>query len=149
MTPAAALAAFCLTLPYASYVKQRIDPSVKAVTKVVAEQGPLPWPGLSTAARVEKTEKLLLTWSLFESAWDYTALGDHGRACGVMQVHWKYVPESCASMRSSPEAGYRVGYRVMKMWVTTCGGIESGLGAYSTGMCGGKPKKVSYRLSFL
>jgi hypothetical protein len=149
MSTAAVLAAFALTLPYASVVKSRIDPNAQAVMKVVTAQGALPWPGLTAAERILHTEKLLLDWALFESGWDHTALGDHGRACGVLQVHWKYVPESCTVMRSSPEAGYRVGYRVLKKWITVCGGIESGLGAYSTGHCGGKPTKVKYRLSFL
>lgn len=79
-------------------------------------------------------------WSYWESSWYPSPPGDNdgGRACGVLQVHepGALLPgATCAAVRKDLVLGYRVGYRALRKFVTLCGSIDAGLGAYATGMC--------------
>lgn len=81
--------------------------------------------------------RLLIAWSYWESAWDYKALGDGGRSCGIMQVNPKVIGMTCEELRSSPRAGLQAGFRVLRRLNQICGGLKPALGAYGSGKCGG------------
>jgi hypothetical protein len=150
MTIIKVLVTFCLTLPNAKYVEPRIQPNVDAVVAVVEAEGPLDFPGLSVEAQKEHTEKLMLTLGFFEATWMANPQGpnDHGKACGVMQVHTDD-PVKCAERRASLTAGYRAGLRLLKAQLKLCGSIHGAVSAFASGSCTGARKLVAYRMGFV
>lgn len=89
--------------------------------------------------------RLLIAWSYWESAWDYKALGDKGRSCGIMQVNPKSIGMTCEEIRSSPRAGMQAGFKVIRKLTQVCGGLKPALGAYGSGKCGGIKSIVEKR----
>jgi hypothetical protein len=93
----------------------------------------------------EKLARLLVGWSYWESAWDYKALGDGGRSCGIMQVNPKTIGMTCDEIRKSPRSGMMAGFKVIRYLNKTCGGLKPALGAYGSGKCGGIKSIVEKR----
>lgn len=134
-------------LPEGHAVTLRAAAALVAVEAALAAEG-VEGEELGTWAR------RLWGWSYWESSWQSDPKGsnDNGSACGTLQVHG---PErllsgaTCAAVRKSAVLGYRVGYRLMRELVTTCGSVERALGAYATGQCGGAPQLVRRRCKLL
>lgn len=93
----------------------------------------------------EKLTRLLVAWSYWESTWDYRAIGDNGRSCGIMQVAAITAGRTCNELIASPKAGYAAGLTHMKYLVKRCGSLKSALGAYAAGKCGAVPALVERR----
>jgi hypothetical protein len=94
----------------------------------------------------EKLGKLLIAWSYWESTWDFKAIGDRGRSCGIMQVAAGAASgKTCMQLTSSAHEGYVAGLNAMKYLVVRCGGLRPALGAYASGKCGGVPTLVERR----
>jgi len=92
----------------------------------------------------EKLARLLVAWSYWESTWDFKAIGDNGRSCGIMQVATSRA-ESCSSLTASAHAGLASGLQKLEFLVKRCGGLKPALGAYASGKCGGVPNLVERR----
>jgi hypothetical protein len=100
------------------------------------------------AAARYKVARIYLTWPFYESSWHAKVVGDNGRSCGYMQVgaiHFPWTRMSCEEMQISAYWGATAGARALEHLIETCGSLESGLGAFATGRCGGAAKLVRAR----
>ena len=99
------------------------------------------------AAR-ERVGKIFLIWPFYESSWSPRVVGDDGRSCGYMQVSsvfFKWTKMTCADMQKSAYYGATAGARTIEHLIEECGDLESALGAFASGKCGGAPKLVKAR----
>jgi hypothetical protein len=96
--------------------------------------------------------KSALVMSWYESALyaDPKGDNDHGRACGVGQVHVADAPKglldpawTCEALRADRVTGYRAELRVIVRLRALCGGdLFAGWHAYATGSCPAKGEKT-------
>jgi hypothetical protein len=103
------------------------------VRAVVATEAPLLEDRASTA-------RLLAVWAYHESA-GRSVVGDHGAACGVLQLHEvarQGVP--CAEILADRRVGLRLGLAWMRRMAEQCGSVPAGLRAYASGTCAGTPR---------
>lgn len=85
------------------------------------------------------TAALLLAWSWFESRWDPCAIGDQGRAVGIMQVH------GATAAHCDAAAGYAAALQMLADLRTGCGSARGALSAYASGRCDGAKGLVNAR----
>jgi hypothetical protein len=113
----------------------RAEGLAEDVAAVVASERPL----FVGADAKRRTARLLAVWAWHESSGRADAVGDGGRACGVMQLHGQArggVP--CERILRDRRLGLRLGLRYMRQAVTYCGGsVTAGLSAYASGICRG------------
>lgn len=86
------------------------------------------------------TARLLLVWTIRESA-GQAIMGDHGAACGAMQLHElarQGVP--CAAMLADRRVALRAGLSWMRAMRDQCGSVAAGLRAFASGTCAGTPR---------
>lgn len=85
-----------------------------------------------------RTARLLVVWAARESAGRADAVGDQGRACGVLQLHEvARGGRTCADLRASRRVGLRAGLAWMRYTAERCGSVVAGLRAYASGSCAG------------
>lgn len=121
-------AAIAVTMP-------RAVEAMHAAIDAVAIEG-----ALFTGADAEhRTAALLLAWSWSEARWDSCAVGDNGRAIGLLQVH------GATDAKCDALAGMRAGLRMMRTLAHVCGSPRAGLGAFAAGRCAAAPKLVNAR----
>lgn len=83
------------------------------------------------------TARVLAVWAYRESA-GRSILGDHGAACGVLQLHdVARQGTPCSEILADRRLGLRLGLAWMRRMAEQCGSLRKGLGAYATGVCGG------------
>lgn len=81
------------------------------------------------------TARVLAVWAYRESA-GRSILGDHGAACGVLQLHEVARQGTpCAEILADRRLGLRLGLAWMRRMAEQCGSLRRGLGAYATGSC--------------
>ena len=81
------------------------------------------------------TARVLAVWAYRESA-GRSILGDHGAACGVLQLHEQARQgHACAEILADRRLGLRLGLAWMRKMAEQCGSLRRGLGAYATGSC--------------
>lgn len=81
------------------------------------------------------TARILAVWAYRESA-GRSILGDHGAACGVLQLHdVARQGTPCAEILADRRLGLRLGLAWMRQMAEQCGSVRRGLGAYATGSC--------------
>jgi membrane-bound lytic murein transglycosylase MltF len=116
--------------PYA-----RAESLASDVAAVVATERPL----FAGADARRRTARLLAVWAWHESSGRADAIGDGGRACGVMQLHEHARNGTpCEMILRDRRLGLRLGLRYMRQAVAYCGGsITAGLSAYASGICRG------------
>jgi hypothetical protein len=86
----------------------------------------------------ERTARLLMVFAWKESAWRADVTGDHGAACGVLQLHnVARAGVSCAAIRADRRLGLRVGLAFMRDLRDRCGSVRAGLRAFASGTCAG------------
>ena len=81
------------------------------------------------------TARVLAVWAYRESA-GRSVMGDHGAACGVLQLHEvarQGMP--CSEILADRRLGLRLGLAWMRRMSEQCGNVRKGLGAYATGSC--------------
>ena len=83
------------------------------------------------------TARVLAVWAYRESA-GRSIMGDHGAACGVLQLHEQALQGTpCAEILADRRLGLRLGLAWMRRMAEQCGSVRRGLGAYATGNCNG------------
>lgn len=92
-----------------------------------------------------KMASLWVVFAFHESSFQPSALGDHGRSCGLMQVQPKAGYPSCQQMLKNPKVAMRAGAMAMEDAIKECGTLKKGLSAYASGTCGGAKKLVEQR----
>lgn len=81
------------------------------------------------------TARVLAVWAYRESA-GRSVMGDHGAACGVLQLHEQARQgHACAEILADRRLGLRLGLAWMRRMAEQCGSVRRGLGAYATGSC--------------
>lgn len=81
------------------------------------------------------TARVLAVWAYRESA-GRSILGDHGAACGVLQLHEQARQGTpCSEILADRRLGLRLGLAWMRKMAEQCGSVRKGLGAYATGSC--------------
>jgi hypothetical protein len=81
------------------------------------------------------TARVLAVWAYRESA-GRSIMGDHGAACGVLQLHEQARQgHACAEILADRRLGLRLGLAWMRRMAEQCGSVRKGLGAYATGSC--------------
>lgn len=95
----------------------------------------------------ERTARVLLVWSFFESAWKPYARS--GPYIGAMQVHQAHLLHTTKEVLKSRQVGLREGLRVLRNDVQECGSIRGGLNRYSSGDCSKKLPLVSMRCKYI
>lgn len=81
------------------------------------------------------TARVLAVWAYRESA-GRSILGDHGAACGVLQLHdVARQGTPCSEILADRRLGLRLGLAWMRKMSEQCGSVRKGLGAYATGSC--------------
>lgn len=93
----------------------------------------------------ELTARVLAVWAYRESA-GRSVIGDHGAACGVLQLHElarQGVP--CAEILADRRVGLRLGLAWMRRMAEQCGSVRGGLRAYASGSCSGAVALVRSR----
>jgi hypothetical protein len=85
------------------------------------------------------TARALLVWSWAESRWDSCAIGDHGRAIGIMQVH------GAVEARCDARAGYLAALRLLRVLDVACGSRLGAWRAFASGSCKGATRLVAAR----
>lgn len=101
------------------------------------------FPKLETDVARERMARLLVVWSFYESSFVPEAIGDGGKACGLLQVHAN--AKRCRELTRSAYEGMDAGATMLDGLIATCGSLRSALGAYATGQCGGAPALVERR----
>lgn len=92
------------------------------------------------------TARILTVFAWEESRFRASALGDSGRACGVLQLHEQArAGHSCAAVRADRRLGLRLGLAWMRRMAVQCGSLEAGLRAYASGSCTGARALVARR----
>lgn len=88
----------------------------------------------------EATARLLLVWTIRESA-GRSVMGDHGAACGAMQLHEvARQGVACADMLADRRVALRAGLAWMRAMRDQCGSVVGGLRAFASGSCVGTPR---------
>lgn len=91
------------------------------------------------------TARVLAVWAYRESA-GRSILGDHGAACGVLQLHEVARQGTpCSEILADRRLGLRLGLAWMRRMAEQCGSLRRGLGAYATGSCIGGRELVRAR----
>ena len=91
------------------------------------------------------TARVLAVWAYRESA-GRSIMGDHGAACGVLQLHEQARQGTpCAEILADRRLGLRLGLAWMRRMSEQCGSLRKGLGAYATGSCIGGRELVRAR----
>ncbi len=85
------------------------------------------------------TARTLLVWAWHESRLDPCAVGDHGKALGLLQTHG--TPEA----RCDARASVRAAVRLLRVLDVACGSRLGALRAYASGRCDGAGKLVASR----
>ena len=81
------------------------------------------------------TARVLAVWAYRESA-GRSIMGDHGAACGVLQLHEQARQgHACSEILADRRLGLRLGLAWMRRMAEQCGSVRKGLGAYATGSC--------------
>ena len=81
------------------------------------------------------TARVLAVWAYRESA-GRSVMGDHGAACGVLQLHEVARQGTpCSEILADRRLGLRLGLAWMRRMSEQCGNVRKGLGAYATGSC--------------
>jgi hypothetical protein len=81
------------------------------------------------------TARILAVWAYRESA-GRSIMGDHGAACGVLQLHEQARQgHACSEILADRRLGLRLGLAWMRRMAEQCGSVRRGLGAYATGSC--------------
>lgn len=81
------------------------------------------------------TARVLAVWAYRESA-GRSVMGDHGAACGVLQLHeLARQGTPCSEILADRRLGLRLGLAWMRRMAEQCGSLRRGLGAYATGSC--------------
>lgn len=81
------------------------------------------------------TARVLAVWAYRESA-GRSIMGDHGAACGVLQLHEVARQGTpCSEILADRRLGLRLGLAWMRKMAEQCGSLRRGLGAYATGSC--------------
>lgn len=81
------------------------------------------------------TARVLAVWAYRESA-GRSILGDHGAACGVLQLHEVARQGTpCSEILADRRLGLRLGLAWMRRMSEQWGSLRRGLGAYATGNC--------------
>ena len=81
------------------------------------------------------TARVLAVWAYRESA-GRSIMGDHGAACGVLQLHEQARQGTpCSEILADRRLGLRLGLAWMRRMSEQCGSLRRGLGAYATGSC--------------
>lgn len=111
--------------------------AMSAVTDVTAVEDPL----FDGPDGRQQTARLLLAWSWRESRWNACAIGDGGRSVSLMQVNRMWLAKG-EVVHCDARAGFRVGLRVMRQLVLSCGSVRRGLSAYATGVCKPSPRAI-------
>jgi len=89
----------------------------------------------------EATARLLVVFAWRESAFAADALGDHGRACGLLQLHdVARQGHSCDEVRADRRLALRLGLAWMRRMRDVCGSVKGGLAAFASGRCSGLPR---------
>jgi hypothetical protein len=128
----AALLALALLLAGASLPAADVALFVDDVVAVVEVDAPLV-EGDRTA-----TGRLLVVWAWKEAAYRANAIGDGGKACGVLQLHAiARAGHTCAELTADRRLALRVGLAWMRQMRDTCGSVRRGLLAYASGSCFG------------
>lgn len=132
---------------------------VSDVQEVAIIEEPL-FDGDDYTARL-RTAKLLVVWSIRESAGKANALGDCDdsahrttatcRSVGAMQINKLWLPAfavSAESLLADRKLSLRIGLSLMRQLRDKCGSVSRGLNAYASGKCSGNASsksKVAYR----
>lgn len=91
------------------------------------------------------TARVLAVWAYRESA-GRSIMGDHGAACGVLQLHEVARQGTpCSEILADRRLGLRLGLAWMRRMAEQCGSVRKGLGAYATGSCIGGRELVRAR----
>lgn len=91
------------------------------------------------------TARVLAVWAYRESA-GRSVMGDHGAACGVLQLHdVARQGHACSEILADRRLGLRLGLAWMRRMSEQCGSLRRGLGAYATGSCIGGRELVRAR----
>lgn len=147
------LVAYILALRLSHHrVDDRAIEISEVVTEVVEAHDPaLIFPKLGRAdpySAREEIARVVVRWSFGESTWETKAVGDGGKACGLMQPHWRYTVFTCEELKD-PRRNLDVALTIIERYVHKCGSLRAALGAYATGgLCGGAPKLVESRCEF-
>lgn len=91
------------------------------------------------------TARLLAVWTIRESG-GRSIMGDHGAACGAMQLHEvarQGVP--CEAMLANRRVALSSGLAWMRAMRDRCGSVRAGLRAYASGSCSGAVTLVRVR----
>ena len=87
-----------------------------------------------------RTALLLAVWTYRESA-GQSVLGDHGAACGAMQLHaLARQGVTCEAMLTDRRVALAAGLSWMRHMRDVCGSVPAGLRAYASGSCAGTPR---------
>lgn len=145
------LAALALRLLTSAYgvVLPAAHPEVARVEEAAADLArAMELEGIGGDVRLARSA-LVMSW--YESALyaDPKGSNDHGRACGVGQVHVADAPKglldpswTCEAVRADRVVGYRAELRVIASLRALCGGdLVAGWNAYATGSCPKKDEK--------
>lgn len=140
MTPSLALLVLSLVARerFSTVVYARGLDAIPAVLDVVEDERPL----FAGPDGRHATARLLLAWSRWESRWDACAVGDNGRALGIVQVHREWfarVGVSEVATKCDAREGFRAGLRVMHLLVAQCGTVRRALAAFASGSCNPSP----------
>jgi len=146
--------AFSISSGVAEY--DRMVTAAEVGTEMAITRDPyLYFPNLSKKDEFEarlKVGKLFTTWPYFESSWKHKVVGDGGKSCGYMQVNAIFKPwtrMTCQEMKESPLAGATAGARALEFLIEKCGSLESALGAFASGHCGGSKNIVKHRCTLI
>jgi hypothetical protein len=96
----------------------------------------------SDATWAEREE--LLSIAHHESRFDYTAIGDQGRAVGAWQIHtvWRVGVDE-TELRVDPVLQVRLTLKAIRHLRAACGGTRlHWMGAFACGTCGACPAKA-------
>lgn len=103
---------------------------------------------LDGAPLFDREERFWIVQGWHESRWRADALGDGGKACGVVQIHRGMIPPgfgTCDDLRRDRRLGFAAGRALLRGLIERCKGVRPGIGAYFTGKCGGAPKMIAAR----
>lgn len=104
-----------------------------------------PLDGSDGAPDRQLTARVLAVWAYRESA-GRSIMGDHGAACGVLQLHEQARQgHACSEILADRRLGLRLGLAWMRRMAEQCGSVRKGLGAYATGSCIGGRELVRAR----
>lgn len=137
----AQLVALALSLPGvkdSSHAQARAERVIDTIVEVVTESSPLSLAPTYQASQ-ERTARLLLVWSFYESGWYVSAVGDAGESLGLLQVNRhraRYLGYSPKEITGNAKVALQLGLYEMRRLSRECSSIHKGLGAYAGRECG-------------